>query len=265
MNLDEAKKTIRDLLNLANDNAAAELEAENALRFARRLMLRHNVSEEEIMKAQGPHERAADVEAMEYRQADVQTLNRNIHQWERTLAHAMTSLVGSVKFYIDRNKYPRMTEHGTRAFDHHGVPAWSGRFVFYGPAEDVQAATELFHEWSEIVVAMCRLRYAYVFKGEGRAYCEGFCSAVHSKVAKVHHEEQKQLEAGTLALVLVGAKDLMKRKRDYCDTWLHKTTGIRLVSGGGRGRVNNYDNAWHQGHQDGARANLQRRSTKKLS
>jgi len=48
MDTTRIKEKIRKLLNLAEDDGAMEGEINNALNFARRLMLQHNISEEDI-------------------------------------------------------------------------------------------------------------------------------------------------------------------------------------------------------------------------
>jgi len=58
MALDNVKDTIRKLLNLAENDGAADGEIDNALRFARRLMHQHHLSEEDIDRSD-PDSKAA--------------------------------------------------------------------------------------------------------------------------------------------------------------------------------------------------------------
>lgn len=82
MNLDRIKKNIRALLKTAGDDSLMEGETTNALAFARRLMLKHNVREQDLEEARDAHEIAADVEATEYGTAGASLNGQQILQWE---------------------------------------------------------------------------------------------------------------------------------------------------------------------------------------
>lgn len=264
------KERIRKLLNLAHDDGAADAEAESALRFARRLMLAHNVDESDIEQPRDPHEMAADVE---YGSVDHYTTGARLSQWESTLAWSIVELIGTVGHYISGTGEAR-TPHGTLDYDDRGQTRKARRIAFYGPEEDCRDAVEMLREWTLTISAMARLRYGGALRGEGRSYAEGFTAALWDKVKTMKREERKAIEEKRTmqigegqectALVLAGAHELMVAKKEKGKEWL-ASQGIKLGRASGRGGGEHHGSAYRAGRSDGSRAQLTRGRREKIT
>lgn len=246
---EKIKDRVRKLLNLANDSGAFDGEIENAMRFARRLMLQHNITEEELGAPRDPHEVAAETE---YAQSDAFSFGSNISNWECFLMSAISKLVGTVGAYKTSETWTKKTTAGTIVFDAKGQPQEGKRVVFYGPAEDARDASDLFSEWSHVIATMARLKYGGCFRGDGRAYAEGFAQALLLSVKNIQAEEVKEIAAESTgrALVLRNAFGLIEAKRERADQWLDKEQGIKLRKTSGHGNRNN-PSAFGAGMNDG--------------
>jgi len=265
MDVEKIKSKVRKLLSLGNDAGAFEGEIDNALKFARRLMLRHNLTETDLKRSTDPHEAAADVE---YGATDVYSTTNHLCGWERHLIYAVCGLVGTVQWYKERGETVRRTVSGTVAYGANGRATKAQRFVFYGPAEDCRDARDLFEEWAHVTVVMARVRHGSAFKGDGRNYAEGFTVGLYEKVERLHEAERLEIEDApekTTALVLAGAHEIMLAKRTLAKDWLAEAKGIRLQSSrrGGRGGSRNAG-AFADGKRDGERASFQHARLKKL-
>ena len=266
---DRIKERIRKLLQLAGDDAAMGNEIENALRFARRLMLEHHISEADLRatEAKDPHEIAAVVEATEYDRGVVQTTGSRLTAWESALVTAVCELVGTVGWYVDARRTLRRSPHGFVQIDGRtGKPQTSAHLAIYGPAEDVRDALDLVSEWSLIIAGLGRLRYGGAFRGEGRAYCEGFARELLLQVFRMRDQERQAVpaEGCCSALVVANATALMDAKRARAAVYLREQLGIRLhASGGGRGGAD-YPEAARRGASDGSRASFTRVRTSRL-
>jgi hypothetical protein len=269
MDTNKIKDKIKKLLNLANDDNAFDGEVDNALRFARRLMLRHNVSQEDLEEAKDPHEVAADAEEVEYGKTVAYTTGTRLSQWESTLSAAICELLGTVQHYRTSNEV-RMTSAGTVSYDKDGYAQLATGLHFYGPEEDTRDAKDLFVEWSHVIVTMARMKYGGAFKGSGREYAEGFASALYSKVENIKREEKRTAElpetTRCTALMIRNAGALMQAKRERASSWLRDVQGIRLRSGGSRYRnVQRDPGARAAGRSDGSRADFSHSRKKKLT
>lgn len=258
MDTDKIKDKIKKLLNLAENDGAFDGEVDNALRFARRLMLRHNVTQEDLEEAKDAHEVAADAEAVDYGRVSAFTLGPNLSQWESTLAHSICQLIGTVQFYRESGKFARRTAHGTIDYSK-GEPSTATRLQFYGPEE----------EWSHIIVSMARMKYGGAFKGSGREYAESFAYALYQKVEKIRQEEKTAIAAGETtrctALMVRNAGALMLAKKNKASDWLAKECGIKLSKSSRSSGSTIYDgDARAAGRADGNKADFSHSRKKKL-
>lgn len=275
--MERVKEKIRALLRLgADESGATEAEAENAIRFARRLMLQHNVREDQLEELD-PHEAAAAAEREEYGQATATTEGSVTTNWESVLAAAVSRLVGSVGNYLANGTVPRRKADGTLEFNPvTGKPMIHRAFVFYGPAEDARDATVLYREWSAAIVALARMKYGGALKGPGRSYCDGFAQALWRKALAALREEQALIEAfkaraalpagetHASALVVVNGNASMVARRERADTWLRNTQGIRLSNRSRSGQGSHDSGAFAAGSEDGRRSDFSRTRRKKL-
>ena len=262
--LDRVKERIRKLLNLANNDAAMGLEVDNALKFARRLMLEHNVSESDVLqKPRDPHEVAA---ATEYAQVKFQTEYQGLSVWENYLLHAIVKLIGTIGSYTGGPETKR-TSVGTIMYNEEGKPKKCRGVAFYGPSEDCMDALGLFQEWRETIVALARMKHGTAFMGPGRSYAEGFAMALYQKVQNIEKEEQKQLAAvgTTSSLVLRSQTALMFAKQKFGSQWL-RGQGVKLhkAEANKQTDVKHYAGAMHEGMKDGKSMDFSRESKPRL-
>lgn len=252
----DVKATIRKLLNLANNEGAMGKEIDNALAYARRLMLAHNVSEEDLT----PHEQAAQEE---YAQVAGQTCGRYLSAWESTLSWAIVELVGTVDHYVDSGTFQRRKD-GVVDFDENGRPRACRRVVFYGPEGDAGDARNLFEEWSATIAALGRMKHGGAFRGPGRSYCEGFARSLHEKVKRSIRDEDRLIESDCRDLVLVGSREVMRQKRQEASRWLREDLGLKLGKSGWRAGGRHHAGAYGDGREDGSRADFSRERQKRL-
>lgn len=262
-NISRIKKTIRDLLNLANNDAAFDLEAENALRFARKLMLRHNLDQSDIESLRDEQEIAAAAD-VEYGFRHCYSEAATLSWWERTLASTVAETIGTVKWFY-RTKEERRTPHGTLDLTS-GKRQLATMLAFYGPAGDCADAIDLFDEWRQIVIAMARMKYGGVFRGEGRSYCEGFAAALWEKIHTIQAEEIAAIDAPDkcTALMIRNSTAIMKAKREGAEEWLEKSAGVKLKRANATSYRKHHADAYKTGREDGKRADLSRTRRKAI-
>lgn len=262
LSIDKVKDRVRKLLNLAHDDAAAEGEIDNALRFAKQLMDEHHLSEDDL--SQEPEDQYKQIENSPKCSQFVSVSGR-IYAWESGLSMFCARFVGGVGTYIDSRKTP--------ARDHRGMailhprtnePYAARRICFYGIAEDVALAAELFHELRLSIIASAILKFGGYCKGDGGYYCEGFVAGLREKTRKAE-EQSKPLASDSKALVLVDRrKDLIERKKDAGNEWL-KSQGIKLCSGSHRSGASGSSDSFHEGRSDGRSTDVSVSRTKKLA
>lgn len=262
---EKARAQIRKLLALGHDDGATEAEAENALRFARRLMLAHHLTEGDVTE-RDPHENAARAERVSYGQAAGWTTGAGMTAWEATLGWAIVDLVGTVGWY--KASGLRRTPAGALLYGNDGNPQRSTRVTFYGPEDDARDAIALYDEWSITVAALARMRFGGALRGEGRSYAEGFTRALREKVGKIDKAEREQITAGRdngcTALALVNARALIVAKKQGAENWLRHTQGLKLRKSSSNRGGRFHGNAYEAGRSDGQRANFSRQSPRRL-
>jgi len=268
-NLDSIRRKIRALTNLGNDAGATEAEAENALRFARALMLQHNVSAADI------HEQAAEAERVTYANECEAGIGQKHSAWNGALAMAVSDLIGTVRCYRSRTQEVRRSESGAAVIGTNGQPETGASFSFYGPSDDVQEARAIFREWATTIAALARIHYGGALRGPGASWSSGFVSGMHESIQAMHREERALLaqhQAGQLthdsaatsnALVLASALPTIAAKREAAAVWLRHEQGVRLGGSSRRASVSDsgaYSAGRAVGRQSGvSRATKQRR------
>lgn len=253
----DPKETIRKLLALANDDQALGNEIENALRFARKLMLEHNITEESLNTQ--ADQKAAEIE---YEVQKVELQSKGVLQWESLLGWAVVNLIGTIGHYIDSQYQVKRNKLGIAQMTAAGAPKRIRTMAFYGPQEDVEEASRLYLYWAEVITSMAKLRYGAVVRGEGRPYCEGFAMALYNKVQKILQEEKTKTQiTGPESTALVRIHLTMETRKAQAKIWLKEEKGIKV---GGRAiRSNNsYDRngAYQNGQDDGSKAEFKRES-----
>lgn len=287
MNLDKIKNQLRHILAKAEDGSGAtEAEAANALEFAQRMIMRHQLTAADIgpEKERTASEIAADTE---YDEVVAFAQGGNLSRWESTLGAAVNNLVGTTQSYHG-GKGEKRSASGNLEFDGRGQPKVAARLMFYGPASDCRDATELFSEWAVTISALARMKFGGAFRGPGRSYAEGFAVALYNKTQAMKKANRELIEASGIdaanierrdaallaqnedegaecsALVVIKSTELIVAKKDRGSDWLRNEKGIKLCkrSAGSGGR--HYGDAYGSGQSDGKNANFNRTRTKQI-
>jgi hypothetical protein len=266
MDIEKVKDTIRKLLNLANNEGAAEGEIANAMRFAARLMEQHQLSEEDVSKVD---EKLLDLEHAEMAQQSFFAHGEaeSIQQWVSSAANFACSFVGGVKWYY-QSAVPVRDENGILKLKRTGSPIRRTKMTFYGIAEDVEIAHQVYDELCMTIMAVARLRFGVVYRGSGRSYCEGFMAGLWNKWYNDQDQQRKlahQPTSGSTALMVIDArKEIVARKEQLAKDWL--STKVKL----GKGRSSrsqrdvDYD-AYGTGKSDGSKYSASGSRRKKLT
>jgi len=264
--VERVKNRIRKLLNVAKNDAATEGEIDNALRFAKDMMDSHHLSEEDLVDEPEDQYKAA---AAAKRDRVFVSAAGKFYTWEKWLSSFVAEFVGGVGVYLDRGKRIARDHRGVVILDDWGEPYRAVRYCFYGIAEDVHIAAELFHELRLTIKAMARLRWGSCYVKDGGVYCEGFVMGLCTKIER-QKKRQRQIaqQSGSTALVLVDRRnDLVAFKKKKATDWLAKSVGIRLskASADPYGGANGSSQAYCEGIEDGERADVSVNRKKKLT
>jgi hypothetical protein len=266
MDIEKVKDTIRKMLNLAGDEAASQGEIDNAMRFAARLMEKHQLSEEDLSKVD---EKLVDIEKAACDRATSYCMGATtLGHWHNTAANFVCAFVGGVKWYYIRKAIHR--EGGIVQLSRSGIPKYKAVITFYGIAEDVEIAKQVFDELQVTVIAMAKLRFGAVYRGSGRSYCEGFMSGVYSKWREDQDRQLKLAQqpttsSGTSLMVIDGRKALVSKKELRARHYAEEELG--MVFGKGRSlHSHGVDHsAYSEGRTDGSRYNVSNARRKKLT
>lgn len=225
----EFEKILKRLIALdrtATNAASTEGEKRNALRMIQNLMLRHNLSRQDITEDD-------NTDNVLFTRIACPLNGRRACRWEGHLARFVTDQIfPMVQYYQDRK--------GNRTF-----------FWFYGPKDDVANCIALFRELLLTIATAAQLRYGGYSRGSGASYCEGYVRGLpragdqpeQDAAAKIFSQDAL-IHARTLAL------------QEAATDWLGDECGIRLVTSRSSGRSRYDANAANQGRSDGAKQDL---------
>jgi len=261
LEMDQAKSTIRKLLNLATNDGAAEGEIDNAFRFADRLMRAHHLSLDDVEENDDPHQAAANEELWEFGQAHGKATGRHFCSWEKSLASFVNQFLGSTKCYLDGHHRPK-TEYGTFEFDDRGRMKCESRMIFYGLEDEVTMAAEMFDQWRLAIAALARMKCGGALRGKGQHYGDGFVAGMLEKLREGRKTEELTSDEKSTALV-VRTNAIVTRKKERASSWLAHTKGIKLSTEYSSGRRTFDPNAYGQGKQDGRNADVTKPTTRK--
>lgn len=230
--MSDIREKIKGLLNIAKDDAASEHEVETALRLATRLMEKNQLSEEDLVGDPVAQRNSVRDEKKVKQSSSVGT---KIWTWETILSSAVQQVVPGVGVFSCKSQ--EKTPSGLIVRDEKGEPKKVGQFVFFGSEEDVEIAIRVFSEVRLAVIALARLKYGSVFRGDGAAYAEGFCTGLYHKLKS---EKAAELDSAKIAasnnqpngLILIERRnDLIKAKIESSRNWLASPAGgsIRLT------------------------------------
>lgn len=255
MDIEQVKKNIRQMLDIAGNEGAAAGEIESALRFANRLMEKHQLTEEDLPKAE---QKIVDLENAAFKTMSAFCIgDKSFQSWHELAAHFTCEFVGGVKWYYRKNEVQR-DEHGIVITNSNGKLKTKTLITFYGIEEDVEIAVAVFDQLLLTVVTMAKLRFGVVYRpGPGRSYCNGFIDGIYHKFHKDKAEQrQKALTAnatGTALMVIDQRQAIIARKEALAKDWLANKAGVKTRKGTGASRrYGKVDGeAYNSGKEDG--------------
>lgn len=197
---------LRAIDNTARNQAATEGERENALRMMQSLMLRHNLTREDLASQDG-------IEATGYARIACPVNSSKSLAWEKDLA-----------YYITQHVFP-LTQWYSGRKGHRTM------FFFYGPRTDVENAIQLFRELLLTIATAAKLLYGGYARGSGASYAEGYVNslpksdALSGQSAKDQVAESSSSESSQFALMKQRSLAVHEKAKE----WLAEECGIRLV------------------------------------
>lgn len=225
---DKILHRLRSLDNTANNRASTDGEKRNALRMMQNLMLRHNLSREDITEKD-------NVDHVSFTKMACPVNGSRALAWEKGLASYLTTEIFPMTWWYFSTK-------GHRTL-----------FWFYGPVKDVQNCIMLFRELVVTIAASAHLQYGGYTRGSGASYAEGYVRGLpkhqSGPVESDLSSEAKAKVAGETALI----QARMLAVKNAALQWLKVECGIELTSTRGTGRNQRDPAAEAKGKQHGAK------------
>ena len=256
MSLDNVKSRIRKLLALAEDDAQGEAEVCTAMKLAEAALEKYHLDRADI---EADQQESAQIQE-EYGANDAFMRGVKMTAWESTLGRAIDLLVGSVKHYHS---------YGIQKTGTFKAPKYKSKFIWYGPAEDVELATELFGEWQHVIATLAINKFGGFARKEGGSYAMGFAKSLEEKAEMTYNSRKSTITKSTTALVHCNSgslADVLNKKREHASVWL-KTTGVKLggkVHGTRASMAYDGYNAYEFGRMDGRHAEFSAARKRKL-
>lgn len=230
---DKVLQRLRALDNTASNVGSTEGEKRNALRMMQNLMLRHNLSRQDITEDD-------NVDSMKFTRMACPVNGRRAYAWEKQLA---AYLVAEIFPMIDW---------------YYGTKGHRTLFWFYGPLDDVKNCIILFRELLLTITASAQLLYRGYARGSGASYAEGYVGGLpRYQSSQFPGDEQVLSEAA-----LIEARTVAVQRAAY--QWLKLECGISLVRSRGSGRSQHDSDAQERGQKHGAKHDLAGASGRKM-
>lgn len=245
MNLDQVKDKLKKLFAVAENDASADGEVENAMAAASALMNAHQITRDDITEDDNGE---VDVSKLEYGRHDRYSRYSSLTAWETIICHFIKEFVPGCGYYIEKS-VERRNAHGMAS----GGKAT--KITFYGPDADARFCCDIFDEVVYFIAAASKLRFGSALaRGAAASYAEGFARGLYD----ANHKEQAKLtqasKSDSTALVVVN-RSLAVRKASK--TWLATEHGVRLGRArSARSAAHKSTSAYNQGKEDGANYNV---------
>jgi hypothetical protein len=225
---DKILHRLRSLDNTANNRASTEGEKRNALRMMQNLMLRHNLSREDITEKD-------NVDQVSFTKLACPLNGSRALAWEKALAAYLTTEIFPMTWWYFSPK-------GHRTL-----------FWFYGPVKDVQNCLSLFRELLLTIAASAHLQYGGYTRGSGASYAEGYVRGL----PRHQTGQSDSLQSGEAKAKAAGETALIQARMLAVQTaalqWLKVECGIELRTTRGAGRNQRDPAAEAKGKQHGAK------------
>jgi len=230
---DKVMQRLRALDSTASNSGSTEGEKRNALRMMQNLMLRHNLSRDDISEDD-------NVDNMRFTRMACPVNGRRACSWEKSLAgYLVHEIFPMTDWYYSSKKNRTM-------------------FWFYGPLDDVKNCIALFRELLLTITASAQLQYRGYARGSGASYAEGYVAGLPRYLTPEKGDGEQVLSEP--ALIHTRTLAVQKAAND----WLSQECGISLVRSGGSGRSKHDPDAEDRGKQHGAKHDLAGASGRKL-
>ncbi|MCC9656022.1 DUF2786 domain-containing protein [Rhodopirellula halodulae] len=220
-------KRLRALDTTASNHASTEGEKRNALRMMQSLMLRHNLSRDDITDDD-------NVENVSYTRMACPVNGRRACTWEKSLAaYVCDEMFPMVQWYYGRKQNRTL-------------------FWFYGPVDDVQNCIALFRELLLTIATAAQLQYGGYSRGSGASYAEGYVRGMPKQLSEPAPETSADHIFSQSALIHVRTLAVHQAALD----WLRLECGISLVTTRGSGRGQHDPEAANRGKRHGSKHDL---------
>ncbi len=226
---DRIMHRLRSLDNTAKNAGSTEGEKRNAIRMMQNLMLRHNLTRQDLAGAD-------EGQQLSFTKQNCPVNGRRALGWEKSLAAYVTATIFPMTGWY-------FTSAGHRTL-----------FCFYGPLKDVENCIQLFRELLVTIAAAAKLQYGGFSRGSGASYCEGYVRGLprgdqpDGAGDGAAPSVATEATAETLSLIQTRSLALKKTLRN----WLHTECGVQLVTSRRPGRSERDPAAEARGNQHGA-------------
>ena len=253
MDIQRVRETIQKMLRLAEDPAAQQGEIDNAMRFVNKLMAEHQLTQEDIELGK-TDEKVLDLEKKEMGRQFAMFGSNKRCEWEFSAASFACHVVGGVKYYIGPEQIWRDPATGAVKLKYNGKPNTKPTAAFYGIAEDVELARQVFLELIMTISALAKLKWGGIYRGPGREYCEGFMEGMWSNYyADMAKQKQLAKTSSSTALVAIDSRNaIVTKKLELAKHFAKNGLGLKLRAGAAfsRGKQENSE-ARAEGKSDG--------------
>lgn len=252
---------VKKLLAIAQNDSSNDEEIDNAMRFAKKLMDNHHLTEDDLA-----HEPADDYQKASLAEKGIFKcfLGKKIFAWESYLASFVGKFVGAA-CYIDNTIQVVRKPNGFGVIDPvTELPKKGKAIVWYGVAEDCLIARDIYNELRALIATMAVGKWGNCYRGDGAAYAEGFVTGLNIRLQKAKIEEKTRVESTALILLSHRRDALVKHKIDLAKNWLAKEKGIsKLRKRQVQGSKGSHD-ARSEGRVDGQNTDVSVVKAKKL-
>ncbi len=213
---------LRKLDRTASNIATTEGEKHNALRMMQSLLLRHNLTRDDIVDE-------GNVDNVQFTRIACPVNGRRACNWEKSLATYVTkTILPTTQWFV--------ASRGHRTF-----------FWFYGPRADVQNAIALFRELLLTIATSAHLQFRGYTRGSGASYAEGYVQGLPgSSTDSQYNPEQVVSERALIHSRTMTLHSAAKH-------WLDFECNIKLTTCYGMGRDQFDDAAAHRGRLHGSK------------
>lgn len=219
---DKILNRLRALDKTASNGASTEGEKHNALRMMQNLMLRHNLTRDDIVDDD-------NVDSVQFTRIACPVNGRRACNWEKMLASYVTQHIFPTTQWFSSSR-------GHRTF-----------FWFYGPVADVRNAVALFREVLLTIATSAHLQFRGHTRGSGASYAEGYVLGLPRASIDPNNISEKVVSERALihtrTLVLQSA----------ADNWLKFECNIRLETCTWGGRYQHDEAAANRGKLHGSK------------